>query len=82
MNVTTYNRDGIIVEQTIDNLDGTGTRTDYRTTPPTITQLTGLPINPPAEPTAEERLTALLVSLAEAQTLEEIRDAAAAAGAP
>ena len=71
---------GNIVEQTVDNLDGTGTRTDYTTDPPTVTQLTGLPIPVPPEPTAEERLQTLLAALTDAQSLEEIRDAAAAAG--
>jgi len=71
---------GNIVEQTVDNGDGTGTRTDYTTDPPTVTQLTGLPIPAPAEPTAEERLATLIAALTGAQSLEEIRDAAAAAG--
>lgn len=35
---------------------------------------------PPPEPTAEERLATLLAALTDAQSLEEIRDAAAAAG--
>lgn len=34
----------------------------------------------PPEPTAEERLATLLAALTDAQSLEEIRDAAAAAG--
>ena len=40
----TFTHDGKLVEQTVDNGDGTGTRTDYTTDPPTVTQLTGLPI--------------------------------------
>lgn len=36
-------------------------------------------IDPPA-PTAEERLATLIAALTDAQSLEEIRDAAAAAG--
>ena len=72
--------DGVMVEQTVDNGDGTGTRTDYTTDPPTVTQLTGLPIPVPPEPTAEERLATLIAALTDAQSLEEIRDAAAAAG--
>jgi hypothetical protein len=43
-------------------------------------QLTGLPIPSPPEPTAEERLATLFAALTDAQSLEEIRDAAAAAG--
>ena len=88
MNSTTYgiggyiadHPNGNVVEQTVDNGDGTGTRTDYTTDPPTVTQLTGLPIPVPPEPTAEERLQTLLAALTDAQSLEEIRDAAAAAG--
>lgn len=68
---------GVLVERTVDNGDGTGTRTDYRTDPPTVTQLTGLPIPTPPEPTAEERLASLVAALADAQSLEEIRTAAA-----
>jgi hypothetical protein len=72
--------DGVLVEQTVDNGDGTGTRTDYTTDPPTVTQLTGLPIPVPPEPTDGEKLATLLAALTDAQSLEEIRDAAAAAG--
>ena len=68
---------GTLVEQTVDNGDGTGTKTDYTTDPPTVTQLTGLPIPTPPEPTAEERLASLVAALADAQSLEEIRTAAA-----
>jgi len=75
--VTVHDGDGNIVEQTVDNGDGTGTRTDYTTDPPTVTQLTGLPIPTPPEPTAEERLASLVAALADAQSLEEIRTAAA-----
>ena len=39
-----------------------------------------VPDPPPPEPTAEERLATLLAALTDAQSLEEIRDAAAAAG--
>ena len=67
---------------TQDNGDGTGTRTTY--TPEgevdTVVQLTGLPIPVAPEPTAEERLATLVAALMDAQSLEEIRDAAAAAG--
>ena len=67
--VTVHDGDSNIVEQTVDNGDVTSTE-----------QLTGLPIPVPPEPTAEERLQTLLAALTDAQSLEEIRDAAAAAG--
>ena len=59
-NVTTYgiggylpdHPNGNVIEQTVDNLDGTGTRTTYLPdgTVDTVEQLTGLPIPPPPEP--------------------------------
>ena len=44
--------DGVLIEQTVDNGDGTGTRTTYLPdgTVDTVEQLTGLPIPPPPEP--------------------------------
>lgn len=52
MNGETVFTDGKLVEQTVDNGDGTGTRTTY--TPEgeveSVEQLTGLPIPPDAEP--------------------------------
>ena len=68
-----------IVEQTVDNGDGTGVLTTYKADGmvDTVTQLTGLPIPTPPEPTAEERLASLVAALADAQSLEEIRTAAA-----
>ena len=44
--------DGRLVERTVDNGDGTGTRTTYLPdgTVDTVEQLTGLPIPPPPEP--------------------------------
>ena len=44
--------DGVMREQTVDNLDGTGTRTTFHAdgTVDTVEQLTGLPIPPPPEP--------------------------------
>jgi YD repeat-containing protein len=49
--------DGVLVEQTVDNGDGTGTRTTYDAdgNVTSTEQLTGLPIPVPPEPTAEER---------------------------
>ena len=43
---------GILIEQTVDNGDGTGTRTTFHPdgTVDTVEQLTGLPIPPPPEP--------------------------------
>jgi YD repeat-containing protein len=68
-----------MVEQTVDNGDGTGTRTVYDSNGnvTSVEQLTGLPIPEPPEPTAEERLASLVAALADAQSLEEIRTAAA-----
>jgi hypothetical protein len=68
---------GTLIESTVDHGDGTGTKTVYTTDPPTVTPLTGLPIPTPPEPTAEERLASLVAALADAQSLEEIRTAAA-----
>lgn len=53
---------GRLIEQTIDNGDGTGTRTTYdaQGQPVVIGAITGLPIEPPAEKnrrTIEQRLT-------------------------
>ena len=55
-------RDGRIVEQTIDNGDGTGTRTRYDTDgkPVETVEVKGLPVEPPGEKnrrTIEQRLT-------------------------
>jgi hypothetical protein len=57
MNETTFDSNGNIVEQTVDNGDGTGTRTVYDSNGNVTSteQLTGLPIPVPPEPTAEER---------------------------
>ena len=43
---------GVLIEQTVDNGDGTGTRTTFHPdgTVDTVEQLTGLPIPPPPEP--------------------------------
>jgi len=82
MNTTSHDGNGNIVEQTVDNGDGTGTRTTYDAdgNVASVEQLTGLPIPAEPEPTAEERLASLIAALGDAQSLEEIRDAAAAAG--
>jgi hypothetical protein len=57
VNSTGYGPDGQIIEQVIDNGDGTGTRTDYTTTPPTVTQLSGLPLPDPKQ-TKRDQLVA------------------------
>ena len=79
---TKFDTNGNIVEQTVDNGDGTGTRTVYDSNGNVTSteQLTGLPIPVPPEPTDGEKLATLLAALTDAQSLEEIRDAAAAAG--
>jgi len=43
---------GVLIEQTVDNGDGTGTRTTYDAdgNVTSVEQLTGLPIPPPPEP--------------------------------
>mgnify|MGYP006783639195 CR=1 FL=1 len=61
--------------QTVDNGDGTGTRTTYHPdgTIDTTEQLTGLPV---PEPEPVDPLTTLLARLADARSLEEVRQAA------
>ena len=51
-NSTTFDADGVLIEQTVDNGDGTGTRTTFHPdgTVDTVEQLSGLPIPPPPEP--------------------------------
>ena len=53
--------DGILIEQIIDNDDGTGTRTTFDAdgNVTSVEQLTGLPIPQPPEPTPEERISEL-----------------------
>ncbi len=82
MNTTSHDGNGNVVEQTVDNGDGTGTRQTFDAdgNVTATEQLTGLPIPVEPEPTAEERLATLIAALGDAQSLEEIRDAAAAAG--
>lgn len=64
-----------------DNGDGTGTRTTYTPdgTVDTVEQLTGLPI---PEPEPVDPLTTLLARLADARSLEEVRQAAQEATQP
>ena len=61
MESRTFGPDGRIIEQTIDNGDGTGTRTRYDTDgkPVETVEIKGLPVEPPAEKnrrSIEERL--------------------------
>ena len=74
MNETTF-QNGNIVEQTVDNGDGTGTRTVYDAdgNVTSTEQLTGLPI---PEPEPVDPLATLLARLADARSLEEVRQAA------
>ena len=57
--------DGILIEQIIDNGDGTGTRTTFDAdgNVTSVEQLTGLPIPQPPEPSPEERLAAVTARL-------------------
>ena len=62
MNTDTF-QDGRLIEQTVDNGDGTGTRTTYRPdgTVDTVEQLTGLPI--PEPEAADDPLAAITALL-------------------
>ena len=61
--------------QTVDHGDGTGTRTvfDADGNVTSVEQLTGLPV---PEPEPVDPLTTLLARLADARSLEEVRQAA------
>ena len=52
LNITVLDVQNQVVEQVVDNGDGTGTRTTFHPdgTVDTVEQLTGLPIPPPPEP--------------------------------
>ena len=65
MNQTLFNGTGEIVEQTIDNGDGTGTRTTFDAdgNVTSVEQLTGLPIPEPPEPDPVEALQAQVAEL-------------------
>ena len=56
---------GILIEQTIDNDDGTGTRTTFDAdgNVTSVEQLSGLPIPQPPEPSPEEKLAAMTARL-------------------
>ena len=59
---------GNVIEQTVDNGDGTGTRTTFHPdgAVDTVEQLTGLPIPPPPEP---DPMADMQAQLAAQQTL-------------
>ncbi len=71
----THFRDGNIIEQTVDNGDGTGTRTTFHLdgTINTVEQLTGLPIPVEPEPDPVEVLQAQVQ--AQQETIDALLDA-------
>ena len=82
MSTTTSSYSGLTLEwRVVDNGDGTGTRTTFDAdgNPETVEQLTGLPIPEPAPP---DPLTTLLARLADARSLQEVRQAAQEATQP
>ena len=66
---------GNVIEQTVDNGDGTGTRTTFHPdgTVDTVEQLTGLPIPEPPEPDPVEALQAQVQ--AQQATIDALLDA-------
>ena len=84
MNTTSHDGNGNIVEQTVDNGDGTGTRTVYDAdgNVTSVEQLTGLPIPEPEPPTIEEVFEAVPVqTIGEAnETLVALKAALEARG--
>ena len=75
MNETTFDANGNVVEQTVDNGDGTGTRTvfDADGNVTSVEQLTGLPIPEPPELDPVEALQAQVQ--AQQATIEALLDA-------
>ena len=67
MNTSTF-ADGVLIEQTVDNGDGTGTRTTFHPdgAVDTVEQLTGLPIPPPPEPDPMADMQATIDALLDA----------------
>lgn len=63
-----------LVEIVADNGDGTGTLTEYTDAGPLVTEVTGLPIEPP-EPVDPYKVYAAAVAAAE--TLDDVRAAGA-----
>jgi hypothetical protein len=68
MNTTSHDGNGNIVEQTVDNGDGTGTRTTFNAdgTVDTVEQLTGLPIPEPEPPDPIAEMQATIDALLDA----------------
>ena len=68
MNETVFN-DGVLIEQTVDNGDGTGTRTTFDAdgNVTSTENLTDLPIYVPPPPTPEERIADLEAKLVQAE---------------
>lgn len=60
-----YNSDNQLIEELVDNGDGTGIRTTYNPdgTIATTVQVTGLPIPEPPEPTPEEQIAELRATI-------------------
>ena len=58
-------RNGILIERTVDNGDGTGVRTTFDAdgNVTSVEQLSGLPIPQPPEPSPEEKLAAVTARL-------------------
>lgn len=75
MNINVHDGNGNIVEQTIDNGDGTGTHTTFHPdgTVDVVEQLTGLPIPQPEPPDPIDTLTAQLA--AQNATIEALLNA-------
>ena len=75
LNITVLDVQNQVVEQVVDNGDGTGTRTTFHPdgTVDTVEQLTGLPIPEPPEPDPVEALQAQVQ--AQQATIEALLDA-------
>ncbi|MFO0886824.1 MAG: hypothetical protein H6793_03590 [Candidatus Nomurabacteria bacterium] len=67
---------GRLVEQTVDNGDGTGTRTTFDAdgNVDTVEQLTGLPIPEPVPPTQAEQIAELQATVAKLKDALKKRD--------
>jgi hypothetical protein len=72
--------DGVLIQSREDHGDGTATLTDHTTDPPTVTQLTGMPIYEQwVEPPTPEVVAAQAISdeissrIGSAETVSELR---------
>lgn len=63
--ISIYTPNGDLTERTVDNGDGTGTRTTFDAdgNVTSVEQLSGLPIPQPPEPSPEEKLAAVTARL-------------------